>query len=165
MFKTLSTLAFAAVALASAAQAEIISISSMGFNRFLPNGGVEATATNGTLEPDGPTVFHAAVQFPVSGRRVCSLALVYQDGNAAQAVSATLLRKPIVIGSDALSAAQTMAVVSSADFANTMQRAKTAAVQLRKIDNKKFFYFLRIAAQNFNTMPVGVQIDVRSVCP
>lgn len=166
MLRKFAVVPVAAVLFASAAHAETISISAMAFNRYNPVGGVlDPAATNGVLIPDAATLMFAPVQFPKSGHRVCKFSIVFQDSNNGEEVIATLFKKQFVAGSDALSAPQTMAIVSSSGLEGVMRRSTNTSVQFRKIDNSKNFYYVQLFMENFNTIPVGVQLDVRPDCP
>ena len=153
--------------MAPAAHAEIMSISAMGFTPQYPLGaGVDyPAAVNGTLVPSFLTVMHAPVVFPVSGQEVCAVYLTYDDNNADQKISAQLVRKPIVFGSASELGEQIMATVNSVGNLGDMRRTSTTAVSPRKINNGNSFYFMRVTAENFNTVLVGVQIDYRPTCP
>lgn len=166
MLRKLALPLIAGLIAAPAAQAEVISISAMAFNQFdpLPGDGLPE-AINGTLGTTQARTLFAPVQFPKSGHRVCKFSIVFQDSNNGEEVTATLFKKQFVANSDALLPAQTMAIVSSSGFDGTMKRNTNNSVQFRKIDNSKNFYYVQLFMENFNTIPVGVQIDVRSSCP
>jgi hypothetical protein len=165
MFRKLSLVAATLLAMAPAAKADVLSISAMSFNLYDPSGNPRITATNGTLSPALASDLFAGVTFPKSGLVMCSFALVYQDSNGAENVKATLYRKRFLQGSDAEGAATPLAAVTSSGALGTMQRAKTTSVVGRTVDMVNYFYFVKISAQNFNTIPVGVQIEVKTACP
>lgn len=165
MFRKLSLAATALLALAPAAKADVLSISAMSFNLYDPSGNPRIEATNGTLSPALASDLFAGVTFPRSGLVMCSFALVYQDSNGLEDVSATLYRKRILAGSNAEGAASQLSTVKSTGSLGTMQKAKTTTVAGRTVDMVNYFYFVKIHAQNFNTIPVGVQIEVKTACP
>ena len=167
MHRYLSAFALSALLMAPAAHAEIMSISAMGFTPQFPlNAGVDyPAAVNGIMMPSGATVMLAPVIFPVSGQEVCAVYLTYDDSNFNEKIFAQLIRKPIVFGSISENTQQIMATVNSIGSSGDMRRTSTTAVSLPKINNGNSFYFVKVTAENFNTLLVGVQIDYRPVCP
>ena len=167
MYRHLSALALSAMLMAPAAQAEIMSISAMGFDPQYPFvAGVDhPTQVNGVMVPSGRTIFYAPVQFPVNGQEVCAVYLTFDDSNVNEKIFAQLIRKPIIFGSASEDSQQIMATVNSFGSSGDMRRASTIAIALRKINNGSCFYFVKVTAENFNTVLVGVQIDYRPVCP
>ena len=149
----------------TAAKAEVISLSSMSFNVYGNHLSTQdPAATNGALEPVVATNLYSGVLLP-GGQKICRFSLVYQDSNGLENVTATLFRKRILVGSNALAVAQQIASVSSTGSLGTEQIAATSVIAAPIIDNASFFYFVKIFAKNFNTIPVGVQIVVKPTCP
>ena len=167
MYRQLSAFALSALLMAPAAQAEIMSISAMGFTPQFPlTAGVDyPAAVNGIMMPDGATVMHAPVIFPVNGQNVCAMFLTFDDSNVNEKIFVQLIRKPIVFGSNSEVTQQIMATVNSIGSSGDMRRTFTTAVTPRLINNGGNFYFVKVTAENFNTLLVGVQIDYRPVCP
>ncbi len=99
-----------------AARADIISISGATFIQQCPcNGGDNLPNVNkGVLVPTDVSTFYAPVDFPVNGRKICSVSLVYQDINGNDNMTARLHRKAFAVGGNPFNNPTVIATVSSA---------------------------------------------------
>lgn len=109
--------------------------------------------------------YFAPVLFPTSGQQVCRLALVYRDNDADFDVSASLLRKPAVIGGNAFDPPITMASVSSSGADNAVRESETTVVKRRIINTGNFFYFVELHFPQATLEAIGVQVEVKPTCP
>ncbi|MCU0831014.1 MAG: hypothetical protein MUC58_05785 [Rhizobiaceae bacterium] len=151
------------------ALADIISLPAMGFVHYTPRAGgsplPEPEPQNGVLSPVVSSLLYQGVDFPVNGRFICSMKLIYGDTNAAESIRARLVRKRITPGADPLAPAAAIAVATSTGAPAGMAVATTTTVTARRIDEVNFFYYVEVIAQNFNTRLVGVQIEHKAACP
>jgi hypothetical protein len=151
----------------SIAHAEIISLSAMGFaHHAVSTSTQDPNPNNGTLSPVvGINLYHN-VDFPVNGRRICKMTLVFGDTNGAENIVARLFRKRITIGGSVFQQPQAIATVSSAGSTDGLRKAMRAVqTSLQVIDEVNWFYYVEVTAPNFNTPLVGVQIEHKVACP
>jgi hypothetical protein len=151
------------------AQAEIVSISATGFVRHCPcveDGTQESNTHDGVLEFTGQAnTFYAAVDFPAEGQKICSLALVYRDVNANDAIRARLFKKSFTNGGPAFTAPTVVATATSASGVPTTVRiAKTTLAAPPPVAQANAFYYLLVDGPTINLAFLGVQIDVTKTC-
>jgi hypothetical protein len=157
-----------AFALTPIARADIISLSGTGFIQQCPCSvsGNLPDVDRGVLVPTDQSKLYAIVDFPVNGRRVCSVSLVYQDVNNNDAMTARLLRKAITVGSNPFSNPAVIATVSSAPgVVNTVRKTTTTSITAPVINENTGFYYVEVSAPTINLNLLGVQIDHRPTCP
>jgi hypothetical protein len=120
----------------------------------------------GVLLPQDQARYYSSISFPVNGQRVCRFTLVYNDTNAADAITARLIRKAFVNGGNPLHFNIVMASVSSAaGVPNTVRLATTMAINSPVILKGNSFYYVEVLVPTVNLNLLGVQIDVRPTCP
>lgn len=154
--------------LAPAARAEILSISGAGFIQQCPcaPSGNLPDVNRGVLVPTDQSNLYAAVDFPVRGQRICSFSLVYQDINNADTMTARLLRKGFLVGSNPFNNPTVVASASTAaGVVNTVRKTTTTLANPPAIDETSWFYFVEVSAPTINLNLLGVQIDYRPTCP
>jgi hypothetical protein len=156
------------LALTPAAKAEIISISATDFVVRCPCVGnaQDATQDNGLVLPVDQTRFFASVPFPTNNQKVCSFSLVYQDINNNNAMTARLLRKVFVVGSNPTAAPVVMATVNTAiGVLSSVRKVTTTTIATPTIVKGNAFYYVEVFAPEINLNFLGVQIDHRATCP
>ncbi|MDR4307315.1 hypothetical protein IHQ68_11875 [Chelatococcus sambhunathii] len=158
-----------ALGAATPAEAAIYAIPAPAFVKQCPCGpgtDVTATETRGTiaLQNGGPAQFFAAVPFAGSGQ-VCGFTMIYRDINAAERLTATLLRKTFTVGGYIYDIPVTMAqAVSANGVTNSVRSVSATTIPSPAINTTTGFYYVRIDMQNINMDLLGVQIDIRSAC-
>jgi hypothetical protein len=168
-FVWLSALAFAAVAFSQSARAEILSISATGLVLRCPctGGGEDIAEENKGLlvaqKPNGR--YFVPVVFPkTAGQRVCRVSMIYQDKNAADAITARLYGKSYSVGGNPLAGRHPMATLTSAaGTVNTVRVATTTAITAPVI-RRKWFYYLEVDLPTFNLNVIGFQIEYKPAC-
>lgn len=168
LFLVMFALSVCMLALAPAAKAEIISISATDFVVRCPCVGnaQDATQNNGLVLPIDQTRFFASVPFPTKNEKVCSFSLVYQDINNNNAMTARLLRKVFVVGSNPTAAPIVMATVASAvGVVSSVRKVTTTTINTPTIVKGNAFYYVEVSVPTTNLNFLGVQIDHRATCP
>jgi hypothetical protein len=110
-------------------------------------------------------VFFHGVELP-QAQRVCSLTLVYGDTNNAEFVTARLLRKFWLAGSNADNTPIEMAKATGVvGLAAGVRSAVDATILSNPINNLNSLYYVELTIPNVNLGALGVMIDVRPTCP
>jgi predicted secreted protein len=149
----------------SVARADIISISGATFIQQCPCGN-SSNVNKGVLVPTDVSTFYAPVDFPVNGRRICSVSLVYQDINENDNMTARLQRKAFAVGGNPFNNPTVIATVSSAPgVANTVRKTTTTTIASPTINENSGFYYVEVFMPTINLNLLGVQIDHRPTCP
>jgi hypothetical protein len=92
--------------------------------------------------------------------------MIYHDINAADSMTARLLRKLFVVGNPAFGAPAVMAsVTSAAGTPNTVRKETDTTIAAALVNTTNGFYFIEVEAPTFNLNLLGFQIDVRPSCP
>jgi hypothetical protein len=157
-----------AFAMAPQASAEIVSLSGAGFIQQCPCSlsGQQPEIVKGVLTPTDQSTVFAAVDFPVNGRKICSVTMVYQDINNNDTMTARLLRKSFAVGSNVANNPAVVATVNSdAGVVNTVRKATTTTINGPTINEVSGFYYVEVAMPTVNLNLLGVQIDHRLTCP
>jgi predicted secreted protein len=151
-----------------AARADIISISGATFIQQCPCNvsGNLPNVNKGVLVATDVSKVYAAVNFPASSKKICSVSLVYQDINAGEAITARLLRKAFAVGSNPFNNPTVIATVSSAPgVVNTVRKTTTTTIASPTINANTGFYYVEVSLPTINLNLLGVQIDHRPTCP
>ena len=101
----------------------------------------------------------------MDGRNIGRLSIIFGDTNAAESIVARLIRKRITAGGVVNAAPQTVATISSVGTVTGMRGRSTTTVSAPLIDEARYFYYVEVNMQNFNTPLVGVQIEHKPTCP
>jgi hypothetical protein len=99
--------------------------------------------------------------FPVDGQRICSFTLFARDFDVDFNVTARLKRK-VIVPSNPLLPATSLAVVATADAINAMQMPSQTL--RHKIRSERAFYFVEIDLPAQTLQAIGVQIEVSDRC-
>lgn len=156
------------LAMAPAAKADVLSISAAAFIKQCPcvSGSTPPEVNNGVLISLNQSNVYAAVDFPNNGQKVCSLAVVYEDINANDHLTARLLRKEVKIGGNPFKEPNVIAEVESAPrVPPTIRKSTTFAITSPTVNDTTGFYFVEVSIPTINLNLLGVQIDYRPICP
>ncbi|PZQ11225.1 MAG: hypothetical protein DI565_18155 [Ancylobacter novellus] len=155
------------VAAAAPAMADVIQIPAPAFSRQCPCEFESAPAieTKGSITPSsGASSYFAAVPFVGAGQ-VCSMSMIYRDVNEAEALTVSLFRKRILLGSAVDAGRDLMArAVSAGGTPDAVRKADAPTIKVSPINSSKAFYYVQADFRNVNMDLVGVQIDIRQSC-
>lgn len=169
MLRYILTFASSAVLMAGAASAAIVSIPGAAFKPSCPTCiplGQFPDLQNGSLTANGLATLSAPVDFPVDGQKICRMTLVYEDKNGTENLTMRLLRKTAANGANPDAPPAVLAQVSSSgSVAASTRKASTTAISPRMINEAGGFYYVETSFINVNLNIIGVQLDVRGVCP
>lgn len=168
MFRASCVMAMSALYLSGPASAAIVSIPAAAFHVAAPSTqtlNAFPDLLKGKLQAAGMATLVAPIDFPVDGHTICRMTLVYEDKNGAENLKVRLLRKSAVSGVNADTAPIVMGQVSSVGSASVTSMTSTTSFAPNRIDELRSFYYLDTGFVNFNLNLIGVQLDVRSVCP
>jgi hypothetical protein len=161
---TISSLIFAGI-IASNAVADIIQISAVTF-AARAGSVTPGTANQGTMtNADGR--YYAAVPFTTNGNRVCRFTLVHRDFDSDAGITARLMKKKVLVGSNAFEAPVVMATAATrAGFASQfVGKRHDTIIDEPVINLNAAFYYVELEFGNALLEALGVQIDVRPSCP
>jgi hypothetical protein len=145
------------------ARADIIQIPAITFVHHRGGGGPLGFVVSGTLS-SGAGTYYAPVPFPADGQLVCKFTLVHRALLSSQ-VTARLMKKPIVGGSDPFAPPVEMASVGPVDTTGVVTRAIDTSIQNRVIDRQKAFYYVEVTIAGGNPADIqGVQIEFGPGC-
>jgi hypothetical protein len=153
----------------SDARADILQISGAGLVRHCPcdaDAADDALVEQGVLKPQTTNGrYFAAVVFPRDGETVCRFSMVYRDVNAADTMTAQLLRKTFRAGGAAANQPIVMATVSSAaGTPDTVRIATDSTIKSGQINTNNSFYFIQLQVPTINLEVLGFQIEVAPTC-
>jgi len=151
------------------ARADTLQISGAGLVRHCPcdvDPADDALVEQGVLKPQATNGrYFAAVVFPRDGETVCRFSMVYRDVNAADTVTAQLLRKRFTAGGSAAIEPVVMAKVKSAGGTpNTVRIATDSTIRSGQINTNTSFYFIEVQVPTVNLEILGFQIEVAPTC-
>jgi hypothetical protein len=153
----------------SQAGADTLQISGAGLVRHCPcdfDPADDALVEQGVLKPQTSNgLYFAPVVFPRDGETVCRFTMVYRDVNAADTITAQLLRKKFTNGGSAALAPVVMSTVrSAAGTANTVRVATDTTIAQSTINTNNSFYFIQVQVPTVNLEILGFQIEVGLTC-
>jgi len=154
---------------ASYASADTLQISGAGLVRHCPcdvDPADDALVEQGVLKPQVSNgLYFAPVVFPRDGETVCRFTMVYRDVNAADTITAQLLRKRFTVGGNAANAPVVMSTVKSAGgTTNTVRVATDTTIGTPLINTNTSFYFIQVQVPTVNLEILGFQIEVGQTC-
>jgi hypothetical protein len=153
----------------SQAGADTLQISGAGLVRHCPcdvDAADDALLEQGVLKPQTTNgLYFAPVVFPRDGETVCRFTMVYRDVNAADTITAQLLRKRFTNGGSAALAPVVMSTVrSAAGTPNTVRVATDTTIAQSTINTNNSFYFIQVQVPTVNLEILGFQIEVGLTC-
>ena len=153
----------------SHASADTLQISGAGLVRHCPcdfDAADDALVEQGVLKPQTSNgLYFAPVVFPRDGETVCRFTMVYRDVNAADTITAQLLRKRFTNGGSATIAPVVMSTVkSAAGTPNTVRVATDTTIAQPTINTNNSFYFIQVQVPTVNLEILGFQIEVGLTC-
>lgn len=150
-------------------RADTLQISGAGLVRHCPcdfDPADDALVEQGVLKPQASnSLYFAPVIFPRDGETVCRFTMVYRDVNAADTITAQLLRKRFTNGGSAALAPVVMSTVrSAAGTPNTVRVATDITIAQSTINTHNSFYFIQVQVPTVNLEILGFQIEVAPTC-